>query len=269
MQLTLLQSLVEWQLQDSNAIRSIVEQFYKNTKKNEVNPLEPVAFGVDSEKRAYWQFGGEWKSNIPNQGLILPDSPWLWREKTNVKSGCQWATGRDMINIHDNESDDFLLVCRNLNELREFSSTLSTSNRSERNLLRRITDELIPLVEEKQRIQEKKDRAKARQVAMELAFTPRELRPRDRRKRTRYTYDDMFADVEEDIDDEYSESLLSERPERPERPKPTRTSSRLNPGLLNDNLDIEDQWQTQESVNIGEADGEKKQEVEGGDIHID
>ncbi|KAF7730453.1 hypothetical protein EC973_002260 [Apophysomyces ossiformis] len=240
--LTLLQSLVEWQLQDSNAVRAIIEQFCKNTKKAEFH------LGLTAKNELIG-------------GLVLLNNARFTMAMARKGEYKKWMP-------MDN---------RNLNELREFSSTLSTSNRAERNLCRRITDELIPLIEEKQRVQEKKDRAKARQIAMELAFTPRELRPRDRRKRTRYNYDDMFDDIE-DIGDDYSESSLAQRPERP---RPTRISSRLNPGLSSDSLDIEGQLPTPETVenaeigeirqeaNVEETNGEEKQEVESGDILID
>jgi hypothetical protein len=50
---------VEWQLQDSAAVRTIVETVYNTTKKSEPNPLAPIPIGYDGQKRAYWQFGGK------------------------------------------------------------------------------------------------------------------------------------------------------------------------------------------------------------------
>ncbi|KAL0077691.1 hypothetical protein J3Q64DRAFT_1641266 [Phycomyces blakesleeanus] len=78
--LNLLRLLVEWQLQDCVNIHSVIDTYFKNVKKNQTNPLEFVPFGYDSKKRAYFQFG---------------DSAWLWREKTGIKNGFQWETGKN------------------------------------------------------------------------------------------------------------------------------------------------------------------------------
>jgi hypothetical protein len=51
--------LVEWQLQDSQAIKSILEQCNHNTKSGQVNPIRSHPVGIDSKKRSYWQFGGK------------------------------------------------------------------------------------------------------------------------------------------------------------------------------------------------------------------
>ncbi|ORZ23432.1 hypothetical protein BCR42DRAFT_318876 [Absidia repens] len=58
LKLKILHALVEWQLQDSSSIRTIVDTLYATTKKDEVNPLVPSPLGYDGQKRAYWQFGG-------------------------------------------------------------------------------------------------------------------------------------------------------------------------------------------------------------------
>lgn len=52
--------MVEWQLQDSAAVRTIVDHFFKTNKNDEDNPLMPIPFGYDQRKRAYWRFGGKY-----------------------------------------------------------------------------------------------------------------------------------------------------------------------------------------------------------------
>ncbi|KAI9356712.1 hypothetical protein BD770DRAFT_322985 [Pilaira anomala] len=56
--LFILRSLIEWQLQDSLAVKSILD-YYKNSNQNQPNPVRAIPIGIDSKKRNYWQFGGE------------------------------------------------------------------------------------------------------------------------------------------------------------------------------------------------------------------
>jgi hypothetical protein len=51
--------MIEWQLQDSLAVKSIIEYHNTNTSRNERNPIISYPIGVDSKKRTYWQFGGD------------------------------------------------------------------------------------------------------------------------------------------------------------------------------------------------------------------
>lgn len=63
--------------------------------KGQVITTEPI--GMDSEKRYYWHFGGmlyiSYLVMIDLTCYILLDSPWLWREKAKLKTGCRWETG--------------------------------------------------------------------------------------------------------------------------------------------------------------------------------
>ena len=59
LQLYILHSLVEWQLQDCLAVKAIIEHYNSTTPKNEINPIKAIPIGVDSKKRNYWQFGGK------------------------------------------------------------------------------------------------------------------------------------------------------------------------------------------------------------------
>ncbi|KAI8093599.1 uncharacterized protein BX664DRAFT_278677 [Halteromyces radiatus] len=200
MKLKILHALVEWQLQDSASVRAIIDGTFGATKKGQINPLVPIPFGYDSYKRAYWQFG---------------DSPYLWRERTTLKTGCEWE-----------------IVCRDLSELDTFADSLSNSkSHKEKNLAQKIKQTLIPQLEEKQRIQELRDRAAARRMAAQLALeVPRSLPRRERRKPTRYNYNENY-DFDFDDDSEYSTKTESRRP--------TRSSGRLHGNnAINDYMEI-------------------------------
>lgn len=54
--------MIEWQLQDSLAIKSILDYHNTTTARNQINPVKSTPIGMDAKKRNYWQFGGK-----PNQ----------------------------------------------------------------------------------------------------------------------------------------------------------------------------------------------------------
>lgn len=78
-----MRSLVEWQLEDCNAIRGLIEKYSKGNRYQEDNPIDILPVGMDSQKRVYWQFG---------------ESARLWREKKGAKSPirAQWEIGRQL-----------------------------------------------------------------------------------------------------------------------------------------------------------------------------
>ncbi|KAI9484759.1 hypothetical protein BDB00DRAFT_113266 [Zychaea mexicana] len=208
--LKILRSLVEWQLQESTLIRSILDTALKSS---DVLRLQPI--GTDSEKRIYWHFG---------------DAAWLWREKPTLKAKYRWET-----------------VCRDLEELQQFTENLSKDKRHERALYQHLIEQVIPYVENAQRKRQRKARALERQLAVaeELA-TPRRLRSRENVKPVKYTFDDDFDDAFEDEgavsdgfqadegmdEDDDEESSGGEEMEGTQRATqmPVRSSRRLNPG---------------------------------------
>lgn len=212
--LYLLHSMIEWQLQDSLAVKSILEHYNSSTPRNQYNPVKSYPIGTDSKKRNYWQFG---------------ECCWIWREKPHFKPTCEWE-----------------LVCRNKRELEELVGTLSTTNRAEKALSKIITTEIYELAEKEEKKQLRKERAELRKlIPVEISITPTQLRSRGSRKeRVRYNYDDEdIYGIEEDRDDddefvqEEEESTNNRRSSRRaaaaaqtqiERPPPTRWSSRLN-----------------------------------------
>jgi hypothetical protein len=80
-QLEILRALVEWQLEDCVAIRSLIEKHCRGNRYQEDNPIDVSPVGIDSKKRIYWQFG---------------DSARLWREKQGAKTEerSQWEIGK-------------------------------------------------------------------------------------------------------------------------------------------------------------------------------
>ncbi|KAI9277422.1 hypothetical protein BY458DRAFT_567688 [Sporodiniella umbellata] len=71
LKLQMLYCMIEWQLQDSQAVRSIIEHY----KMKKVNPIKLSPVGTDKNKNIYWQFG---------------QSPYLWKESSNKK---KWEIG--------------------------------------------------------------------------------------------------------------------------------------------------------------------------------
>ncbi|KAI7857931.1 hypothetical protein BDC45DRAFT_499699 [Circinella umbellata] len=202
--LNILRWMVEWQLQESSSIRSILDTAPKSSELLRTQPI-----GSDSEKRTYWHFG---------------DTAWLWREQkaTLKKASTQWE-----------------IVCRELDELEGFSKTLSQEKRVEKDLYQYIIEQVIPVVEDAQRKRERKARAMERQIEAEQLITTRRLRTNS--KPVKYTFDDDEdedeyddLDEEEEYGDEEGEEEFSEnesggsKVKEPERPKPLRASSRLN-----------------------------------------
>ncbi|KAF1796076.1 hypothetical protein FB192DRAFT_1293265 [Mucor lusitanicus] len=58
--LYILYSLVEWQLQDSAAVKLIVDSYNLQDGLTAANPIMARPVGTDAKKRTYWQFGGKW-----------------------------------------------------------------------------------------------------------------------------------------------------------------------------------------------------------------
>ncbi|KAI9265790.1 hypothetical protein EDC94DRAFT_604113 [Helicostylum pulchrum] len=213
--LYLLRSLVEWQLQDSLAVKSILEYHNSNTSRDQINPVRAIPIGVDSKKRNYWQFG---------------DSCWIWREKPHFKLNCEWET-----------------VCRDRQDLERLVKDLSSSNnRAEKALIKVITEEIYEIAEKEERKKLRKERAELRKlIPVEVSITPTTLRSRgNRSERVRYNYDEVYEeeDEEEDFESEGAEEddddFEEDQPEvrrssrktaaSPPIEKPTRWSNRLN-----------------------------------------
>ncbi|KAI7901107.1 uncharacterized protein BX663DRAFT_514933 [Cokeromyces recurvatus] len=215
LKLYILHSLIEWQLQDSRAIKSIIDHNNQHTTKNQSNPIRSSPIGIDSKKRKYWQFG---------------ESCWIWREKANMKERNQWE-----------------IVCRNRQELEEFVSSLSSSsNKSEKALVKVIQDDIYEIADKERQKRLRKERAEMRKlIPVEISITPTQLRSRgDRNNRVRYNYDDVYELVDEDEDEDEDEYYEEDNKRRTTEDickplqAPIRWSSRLNSNRqqhMNDN----------------------------------
>ncbi|KAI8091042.1 uncharacterized protein B0P05DRAFT_528499 [Gilbertella persicaria] len=213
--LSILRSLVEWQLQDSQAVKNIIEFCYNNTPRNQINPIKARPIGTDSKKRAYWQFGA---------------SCWIWREKINTKKLNEWET-----------------VCRDRQELEALVETLSeTKHRSEKALAKWIKETLYQIADEEERRKLRKERAELRKaIPVEINITPTQLRSRgNRQKRVHYNYDDIYEEMDNDRSSDFEEEEDIEEITRKSKrlrvdtKPPTRWSSRLNREPTNEQNDI-------------------------------
>lgn len=201
--------MIEWQLQDSQAVKSIIEINNANTSsRNKFNPIKSYPLGTDTKKRTYWQFG---------------DSCWVWRTHTN-KATFNWET-----------------ICKNRQDLESLVATLSPSSRNEKALIKVITEELYELADKEVQKRLRKERAELRKlIPVEISITKTQLRSRgERAKKVQYTFDDDIYGIDEDEDDEYRDDDNKEsRPPSPVRPAPTRWSSRLNKSPDDMSVDI-------------------------------
>ncbi|KAK4509945.1 uncharacterized protein ATC70_008095 [Mucor velutinosus] len=216
--LYILYSLVEWQLQDSSAVKLIVDTYNLQDGLTAANPIIARSVGTDSKKRTYWQFG---------------DSPWIWRETNSTKSLSQWET-----------------LCRNRQDLEQLVDSFSgTTSRLEKALIKTITEEIYDIADKEEQKKLRKERAEMRKlIPVEVSITPTTLRSRgNRSQRVHYNFDDIYGidedeynetNDDDDFVDEDENRAAPDTPRRqrskqqasPPRPPPTRWSSRLSRG---------------------------------------
>ncbi|CAO3687816.1 unnamed protein product [Umbelopsis ramanniana] len=208
--LEILRALVEWQLEDCVAIRSLIEKYCRGNRYQEDNPIDVSPVGVDSKKRIYWQFG---------------DSARLWREKHGAKT---------------EERSQWEIVTNTLEELKAFTEEIAeTKSRIEKQLYMNLANRVIPDIEESIAEREKVERkklSKERLLALPFMNDPMTLRSRNR-KPVSYRYDNVYDD---EVDDEEYEEMEDEATsvktgirssrriaQKDTSPQRTRSSSRL------------------------------------------
>ncbi|KAG1211688.1 hypothetical protein CU097_006720 [Rhizopus azygosporus] len=200
LKLLILYSMIEWQLQDSQAVRLIID--YYSAKRSQHNPIEVRPIGTDKEKSTYWQFG---------------DSPYIWKVKHKKK---EWILGK-----YDDEVDEILikLVCKDRQTTEAWINTLSTTHRAEKALSKYVGEHVYPLIEKQEKQKAKLEREKWKKLNPVEPVTTRSYTRK--RERVNYNYDDIYT--EQDFDEYLPES--SSRPSSPDRlaKKPTRSSNRL------------------------------------------
>ncbi|GAB5592526.1 hypothetical protein Unana1_07426 [Umbelopsis nana] len=207
----ILRSLVEWQLEDCNAIRAAVEKYCRASRYDETNPIDLSPIGMDSKKRIYWQFG---------------DSARLWREKIGVKT---------------NQRSQWEIATKTLDDLICFAESLKdTTNRTEKKLYLNLVERIIPGIQDSTALREKsarKQRTKERAMEIQFSNDPMTLRSRNR-KPVRYQFDDIYNyDLEDDVyEEEMEDGVLPVRTgtrssrriaQKEVTPERTRSSSRL------------------------------------------
>ncbi|CAO3690359.1 unnamed protein product [Rhizopus stolonifer] len=175
LKLQLLYSMVEWQLQDSQAVRSIID--HHKSKGNNPSILSPV--GKDKSKNTYWQFG---------------KSAYLWKESANKKA---WER-----------------VCKDKEELKEFAETLSMRNSSERELSKYIIKTICPIADRERRKLERLAYIECQAtVAADIIAEPVQTRSQKRpREKVNYNYDDFLADTSSDSESEDSQNFSTPPP---------------------------------------------------------
>ncbi|KAL1925460.1 uncharacterized protein VTP21DRAFT_343 [Calcarisporiella thermophila] len=161
----ILKSLVDWQLQDCSRIRDYIERTFKSVRRTE-NPLIMKPYGTDTKKRIYWHFGAV--------------STRLYRETKTA--------GKKTTKTWD-------VVTTTLDDLRAFCDELgASSSRPEKQLLQRIQNELIPMVEKRMAEEERRQRNLQRLALIHRNFEPPETRLRQR-KRVNYNLDSLENEV--------------------------------------------------------------------------
>lgn len=150
------------------------------------------------------------------------ESCWIWRERLHLKKGCGWET-----------------VCKNRQDLEKLVQELSAStNRSEKALMKVITEDIYELADKEEREKIRKEKAEMRKlIPIEISITPTTLRSRGRTERVRYNYDDyddtLLDEDDGEFEDESEEEEASKRTSNKRdtsttnRPTPTRWSSRI------------------------------------------
>lgn len=147
-------------------------------------------------------------------------------------------------------------VCKNLQDLEQLVDSFSAStSKVEKALVKVIKERIyeIALKEEQRKI--RKERADLRKlIPIEVSITPTTLRSRGRNQRVHYNFDDIYGiDEDEDNDEDDDDNFMGEddeddnensggntkrqkskRSPSPQRPPPTRWSSRLNRGAVDD-----------------------------------
>ncbi|CEP16326.1 hypothetical protein [Parasitella parasitica] len=215
--LYILYSMIEWQLQDSTAVKTMIDGFYQQNGQSGSNPIISHPIGRDGQKRTYWQFG---------------ESSWIWRQTNSTKLLDQWKT-----------------VCKNRQDIEQLVESFSgTKSRAEKALVKVIEERIYDIANKEEQKKLRKERAELRKlVPVEVSITPTTLRSRgNRSQRVHYNFDDIYGIDEEEnneadddsFEDEYDAADLtngrkrqrSRRAPSPPRPPPTRWSSRLNRG---------------------------------------
>ncbi|PKK63496.1 hypothetical protein RhiirC2_758193 [Rhizophagus irregularis] len=136
----ILNKLITWQLQDNPTIHKMVEFEYRNGKKNEENAFEVKPYGIDRRGRKYYYFG---------YGARLYRETILKGKGKSKQAKVIWeaitTTVEDVENYINNPKE------------------IKPSAKLDKDLYKRLVEELIPEVKKTIQLKEKRDARKARQ----------------------------------------------------------------------------------------------------------
>ncbi|CAG8505070.1 15396_t:CDS:2 [Acaulospora morrowiae] len=135
----ILNNLINWQLQDSKDIRRLIEEEYRNAKKNQENALEVEPYGEDRRGRKYYYFG---------KGARL------YREKVLHGKG--------------NKPDKYTFeaITSTIEDIENYvkdPKELKASMRKDKKLYNKLVGELIPSIKEAIEAKERRDARRLRQ----------------------------------------------------------------------------------------------------------
>ncbi|KAI8981713.1 hypothetical protein BDF20DRAFT_911973 [Mycotypha africana] len=224
MKLYILYNLMEWQLQDSLSVKTLID-YNVNNKNNQYYDLNRIRYkplGTDDKKRIYWQFG---------------ESGWIWREDKSKKPR------------HKNKVatvDNWELLCRTKEDIEDLTKSLKSSSTTDTNSSKKrryfpnidLAEEIETrgldfMLEKEEKKRLAKERAELRKLMpVEVNITRTQLRSRGvRANRKSYNYDEkeIYGNITDDEDDQTYESENEAKIVIEEKPKtqPTRWSSRL------------------------------------------
>ncbi|CCJ30881.1 unnamed protein product, partial [Pneumocystis jirovecii] len=178
--LKLLCCLVDWCLMSSEAVRSFIDENYKDRASNDKrNALLVHPLGKDAKNRKLWLIEGN-------------DTPFrVYRESKSRSGSIKWKS-----------------IAGTVDELRQYA--LSLSNNSSLNviaLVPKILNQICPRIEKAQIRRDKLDANRARLAALNIE--PALLGMRTRGKRIKYTFSDDEND--DDSNDDLHISILKRR----------------------------------------------------------
>ncbi|KAG4305940.1 hypothetical protein PORY_000850 [Pneumocystis oryctolagi] len=176
--LKLLCCLVDWCLMSSEAVRSFIDENYKDRTSNDTkNALSVHPLGRDGKNRKLWLIEGN-------------DTPFrVYRESKSLSGSVKWKS-----------------IAGTVEELRQYA--LSLSNDPSLNaiaLVSKILNQVCPRVEKAQIRRDKLDANRARLAALNIE--PTLLGMRTRGKRIKYT----FSDDDNDSDDRTHISMIKHK----------------------------------------------------------
>ncbi|KAG5437681.1 hypothetical protein PCANB_000718 [Pneumocystis canis] len=167
--LKLLCCLVDWCLMSSEAVRSFIDENYKNSTSNDTkNALSVNPLGKDGKNRKLWLIEGN-------------DTPFrVYRESKSRSGSIKWES-----------------IAGTADELRQYAQSLSNDSSSDAiTLVPKILEQVCPRVEKAQIRRDKLEANRARLAALNIESTLIGMRTRGKRIKYTFTDDDDDSDAQ-------------------------------------------------------------------------